>query len=179
MKRTLIASLAVLALWGLGQQSARAQFILGQAPPRVRPTVSPAINMGAGGAFSYYGYIKPQMDSTRSILNLQQTLNRLNPDGSLQGQLNGAQLQQQQQQNNGLGGLQTGNPATFFNYSHYFPMGVPGSGGSFGGPANYGAITTGLGGFGPNAGFGNTGFGLGTSGYQPFYGGTFGQGFRR
>jgi hypothetical protein len=176
MKRGIFTSLALLALWGTGLNFASAQFGgLGQAPPRVRPTVSPFINLGQGGAGAFYGIIKPQLDANRSINDLQQGLNRLNPDGSLRGQIDAGSV-------NALGGLQTGHSATFMNYSHYFPLVPPGGSGTAG---NLG-IGTGLGGYNPSLGggfgLGNTGFnsggggfGLGNTGGRTFFGGNLNQ----
>ena len=162
MKRTIMASLAVLALWGSVELNfARAQFgTLGQAPPRTRPTVSPFINLGQGGAGAFYGIIKPQLDANRSINDLQQGIHRLNPDGSLKGQLDG------QNSANALGGLQTGHSATFFNYGHYYPMA----------PGSTGASTTGYNpsGAGFNTGTG-AGFGAGNTGGRTFFGANLAQ----
>ena len=134
----------------------------------MRPTVSPAINLGAGGAFSYYGFIKPQTDATRSIMELRQTVSLLNPDGSMQGQLDA-----QKQQGTGLGGLQTGHAATFFNTGGYFPTTLPGGGASLGGTGSFG---TGLGGFGSSLGTG--GYGAGTTGTRTFFPATLTPGIR-
>ena len=165
MKRGII-TLTALALWSsVGLNFASAQFggTLGQAPPRSRPAVSPFINLGPGGAGAFYGIIKPQLDANRSINDLQQGVMRLNPDGSLKGQLD-------QGTTTGLGGLQTGHPASFFNYGHYFPVNGPGSatnatGASFG---------SGLGGYSPGLTTG-TGFGVGTAGNRTFFGPTMAQ----
>jgi hypothetical protein len=132
---------------------ASAQFgTLGQAPQRSRPTVSPYINQGVGGginAFNYYGIIKPQIDTNRSISQLQTGVQLLNADGSLKGALS------QGQQPNAVNTMQTGHPATYFNYSHYFPM-------SFGSTGATGTAS----------GFG-TGVGGANMGVRPFYGSTF------
>ena len=166
MKREIIKSLAILTLWGnVGLNFAAAQFgTLGQAPPRPRPTVSPFINLrggagtivGQGAASSYYGIIRPQFDANRSIADLQQGINRLNPDGSLRGQLDS------QGAVNALGGLETGHAATFFNYSHYYPLVPPG--GSSAGGTGFGA---GLGGY--DAALTGSGFGVGGIGPRTFF----------
>jgi hypothetical protein len=146
MTRSIAASFAVLlALSTL----AHAQFgTLGQAPSRPRPTVSPLITQGTGNglnAFNYYGIIKPQFETNRSISQIQSGMQILNQDGSLQGALT-------QSQPNPLGGMQTGHPVTFFNHSHYFPIPVGAGIGSSG------SVTTP--GFGTNLGtrtfYGNT-----------------------
>jgi hypothetical protein len=153
MKRIIFASLAALTVWC---SVANAQFnTLGQAPPRIRPTVSPFVNLGqGGGASAYYGIVRPQIDANRSIHDLQQGMSHLNPDGSLRGPFD-------QQGTNALGGLQTGHAVTYFNTGHYFPM-TPGTTGSSG-------LSSGLGG-GINAGLG-TPIGIGsTGGFRTFYG---------
>ena len=162
MKRIMFASVAVLTLWGGGGLNfASAQFgTLGQAPVRPRPTVSPFINLGQGGAGAFYGIIKPQMDASRSITDLQQGINRLNPDGSLKGQLDA------QNSANALGGLQTGHSATFFNYGHYYPTATGSTGGASSGynPAGMG-FNTGIG----------SGFGTGGIGTRTFFGSNLAQ----
>lgn len=157
MKRFIFACLAALTL---GSGIASAQFnTIGQPPARVRPTVSPFVNLGSGNASSYYGIIRPQADANRSIMDLQQGLHRLNPDGTLRGPLD-------QQGTGGLGGLQTGHPATFFNTGQYYPM----SFGSVGGNTTLGN-GTGLGGYNSGLGAGFGGFGAARS----FYGSTLAQ----
>ena len=161
MKRIMFASVAVLILWGGGLNFASAQFgTLGQAPVRPRPTVSPFINLGQGGAGAFYGIIKPQMDASRSITDLQQGINRLNPDGSLKGQLDA------QNSANALGGLQTGHSATFFNYGHYYPTATGSTGG-----ASSGYNPSGM---GFNTGTGS-GFGTGGTGTLTFFGSNLAQ----
>jgi hypothetical protein len=167
MRRWILTLPTVIALWGAAANFADAQFNLGQPPPRVRPTVSPAINIGTGGAFSYYGYIKPQTDATRAIMDLRNTVSQLNPDGSMQGQLD-----PQRQQGPGLGGLQTGHSATFFNTGGYFPNTLPGGGATLGG-AGFGS---GLGGYG--SGLGITSIAVGTSGNRVFFPTTLTPGIR-
>jgi len=148
MKQSIISLAALLITCSV----ASAQFgTLGQAPQRPRPTVSPYVNLGIGGglnASSYYGIIRPQIETNRSINQLQTGMQLLNADGSLKGALD-------QTQPNALGGMQTGHPATFFNYGHYFPMSA-------------GSTSTGT---GTTSGFG-TGVGAGNNGVRPFYGST-------
>src|SRR5437660_1148548 len=103
MKRGIFTSLAVLTLWGAGANFAAAQVQqywgpLGQSPFPQR-SVRPI---------------------DRNILQWQQNMARVNPDGSLQGQID---------PNNPIVGLQTGHAATFFNYSHYYPANPPGGSG--------------------------------------------------
>lgn len=181
MQRSLVLMLAVLALWcGAGLNQARAQFgTLGQPPAR-RPAISPYINLGEGGnAFNYYGLVKPQIDANRALTDLQQNMLLLNPDGSAKGPL------AQQNQAAALSGLQTGHPATFFNYGHYYPQNP--YQGTTGGLAA-GALNGGLGGYGLNPGVGGVG-GVGGAGFggagfdalgvRTFFGNTMNNGPRR
>ena len=157
MKRIIFASLAVLTL---GSGIASAQFnTIGQPPARAadrQPVCEPGPRWGRS---AYYGIIRPQVDASRSIMDLQQGLHRLNPDGSPRGQLD-------QQGTGGLGGLQTGHAVTFFNTGNYYPMAPGGGGGNttLGGGTGLGGYNTGLG-----NGFG--GFGAARS----FYGSTLAQ----
>jgi len=165
MKRGMITSLAVvLAWWGAGANLASAQFgTLGQPPARPRPTVSPYVNLGGGssGAINYYGLIRPQTDTNRSIMDLQNVVTRMNPDGSLQGQLD------QTNPVNAMGGLQTGHSSTFFNYGRYYPLTpTSGYGTNLGGMTGIGT-GNGVGGLNPNLG-GGSGFGLGNN--RTFFG---------
>jgi hypothetical protein len=107
------------------------------------------------------------------IAELQQSISRINVDGSLRSPLdpNGV---------NALGGLQTGHPATFFNTGHYYPTTSPGGAGASGtgfgsGLANQG-VGSGIGGYNP--GFGGI-YGAGNvNAFRPFNSGTFGPGVR-
>lgn len=151
MKKHMATTLAILAAWiVIGANAAQAQFggQIGKPPVRARPTISPFINLGAGNtAMNYYGIIKPQFDANRNFGDLQQGLAQLNADGTLKGTLG------QQDPVGVQGGLQTGHPAGFFNYSHYFPTTPYGGAG--------GSMQMG----GGNAG----GFGVG-GGNRTFYG---------
>ena len=146
MQRSIAVGLTVLAVWcGAGLNYAGAQFgTLGQPPARPRPTVSPYVNLGEGGnAFNYYGLVKPETDAYKSIQQLQQGAQLLNPDGSAKGPL-------QPNQVNALGGLQTGHAVTFFNYGHYYPQNpYAGTAGTANLPPG-----TGLGGYGVGANVG-------------------------
>ncbi len=155
MKRTILTSLAVLAAWwGVGLNPAAAQFgTLGQQQ-RTNPFVTPGTSNLQGGNFNTYGILRPPFDASRSgdVFNATQ---RLNPDGSLQGQLSS------QSGANALGGLQTGHSVTFFDYSHYFPMSPYGGGaGSTGSIGSQGSQGFGTGSHIP-ATFQNTGTGSG------------------
>lgn len=118
MKRTVITSLAVLAVWcGVGTSFAAAQFgTLGQQQ-QGNPFINPSMNMYQGG-FNTYGILRGPFDPSRATDPFFAT-QRLNADGSLQG------LLANQNNANALGGLQTGHSVTFLDYAHYFPMNVP------------------------------------------------------
>jgi hypothetical protein len=160
MKQRILTSLAVLAVWcAAGVPFASAQFIIGQPPGRIRPSVSPYVNLG-GGAMSYYGIIRPQLDQARSISQLQSTVSRISPDGTIMpvDPLN---------PNASQPGLQTGHGVTYFNYGTYYPMtptgvttSMTGSPGFSMGMGGYNMLSSGLGsgigGLQPRAFFGTT-----------------------
>jgi hypothetical protein len=161
-RRLLVALLALFACEGLCENYASAQtWQLGQyGPPtvRTRSAVSPYVTLGqGGGAYDYYGVVRPQVDASHSIGQLQYGLNQLT---TADGLLNPNAVLPQNPAN-ALGGMQTGHAATYFNYGHYFPAtpngtvsNIPGAGG-YG--ANYGA---------GQAGYGNQ------QQVRPFYSGT-------
>ncbi len=173
MKRTLATTMAVLAAWiAISPNAALAQFggQLGRPPMRTRPTVSPFINLGTGNnAFSYYGIIKPQFDAAKNIGDLQQEMTLMNADGTLKGPLG------QQDPVGVKNGLQTGHPAGFFNYSHYFPTtpyGGAGAAAQMGVGIGAAGATGNVGAFGVGAGYNGVG-GLGGGGglgNRTFYG---------
>ena len=166
MKRHFAIAMAVLAGWiAVGANIAHAQFggQLGRPAPRARPTVSPYINLGTGGnnALNFYGIVKPQFEANKNFDNLQQGLAQLNADGTLKGQLG------QQDPVGTQTGLQTGHPAGFFNYSHYFPT-TP-----YGGAGNALQMGGGIGGAGNVGNVGAFGIGAGGAygaGNRTFYG---------
>lgn len=168
MTRTIITSVAVLAAWwGSGANFAAAQFgptqfgTFGQAPARVRPTVSPFVNLRGGGATNYYGIIRPQTDAARSIAQLQNQMGAVSADMS-------ALPTDPQNQASGLGGLQTGHSVTYFNYGHYYPVVPTGAGASLGSSAGYNPNAgAGIFGLGYGLGFGGIGFGAFRGGVGP------------
>ena len=130
MKRKVYLTVTILALWGaVGVNFASAQFGTLGAQQRMFPSTNPSTTFGQGNMvnnFNTYGILRAPFDPSRAndpLFNAQ----RLNPDGSLQGQLGN------QGTVNALGGLQTGHSVTFFDYSQYFPT-TPfgGSSGSLG-----------------------------------------------
>jgi len=103
------------------------------------PTVSPYLNLDRGGnpAVNFYGLVRPQIDANRAFQQLDPALFggdprlgyggglAVGPDGNpIPGATNYLPNQ--------AFGLNTGHPATFFYYSHYyqFPAGQRGGAGS-------------------------------------------------
>jgi hypothetical protein len=149
MKRGIITALAVLAAWWGGANFAAAQFGPGLG-------VSPFYPLGGGTVRTHpFGPIQMQPVNPQ-IAELQQSIGRINVDGSLRSPLDPAGI-------NALGGLQTGHPATFFNTGHYYPTTSPGGAGASGT------------GFGSGVG-GNQNLGAGLGGYNPGFGGIYGAG---
>lgn len=162
MKRSIY--LSVLACSGLAS-TASAQTFQGQlgqyAPPpgMSRPIVSPYLNMarpGSNAAINYYGLVRPQMDVSRNLSQLQQQFQQMDTTSSLAtGTTTSMPMATSM--------LTTGHPVAFMNYGSYFPLFNRGGGGA-GVPAR--ANTGGLGGLGmggsPFMGpFGNSGIGVG------------------
>jgi hypothetical protein len=136
MKRGIIAALAVLAGWWGGANFAGAQ---GLAPGFGS---SPFYPLGGTTARVHpFGPIQMQPLNPQ-FAELQQSLNRLNTDGLLRGQVDplGNNV-------NALGGMQTGHATTFFNSGHYFPATSTGGSGGSGLGAN--PQGTGFGGYSP------------------------------
>lgn len=138
MKRSIITALAAAVVWaGAGVNLASAQFGgLGQRS-KAQTIFTP------GGGFQTYGVIRTPQDANQLMID-QRVIMGLNPDGSLKVPI------ASQGESDGLGGLVTGHPVTFFDYGNYFPRGP------IGGFSTTGGIG-GLGGLG--AGFGTTPFG--------------------
>lgn len=137
-------------LGGVGIASAQPQ-----APMVNRPAFSPYLGLMAGGnpAFSYFGFVQPQMQLQQQFGQIQQQVMQNN-------------LGIQQLNNNMLYGIDpnmplTGHTATFMNYSHYYynsPAQRRGGGGaSFGGSGlgSVGAVGLGYGGYGYGNSSGN------------------------
>ena len=105
-------------------------------PAISQPVVSPYLNLLRPGnlAVNYYGLVRPEIEFNQSINRLSSQLNAV-------GQL-------AQSETGGLGGLATGHPISFMNYSHYYPQtrGGMGGGGGFGRPG--GTSFGGMGGVG-------------------------------
>jgi hypothetical protein len=127
MKRMLIAAVAAIAL---GTGTARAQVPYSQPQlgnPYQRPTISPYLNMlrpGVNPALNYYGLVRPQVQTTRTLQTFQQELQTV--AGAL------APTTELGMQPNNL--PTTGHRTTFYNYGTYFPGAAGGSpGGSLGG----------------------------------------------
>ena len=85
-----------------------------------RPTVSPYLNMfrGGSGAINYYGVVRPQIETSRQLYQLQQEVQQTAP----------AIVVPLDPQPQGLTSF-TGHPVSFQNYAHFYG----GRGGSGGG----------------------------------------------
>lgn len=184
MKRGIIAALAGLACWCGGASLAQAQFI---APGFAGPGIgSPFFPLGGGTMRTHpFGPIQ-MMPQNPALVDLQQSINQINTQGSLRGQLDamGANA-------NAATALTTGHPTTYFNTGHYYPPTfLPGgsnvssntgfgSGANLANGAGYNPEAAGIGGFGLGAGgFFGAGFGAGFGGGRGFNSGTFGPGIR-
>lgn len=113
------------------------------------PAFSPYLNLNRPGntATNYFGMVRPQMETNRQFEQIEQGMG-LDPrfpggmsnDGSIGGPGGGRYYPDQAR------GLQTGHPATYFYYSHYynFQQGQrPGAGGSgAGNNSNFGRQAT-------------------------------------
>jgi hypothetical protein len=120
-------SLAALALMALAAPEALAQPRVGQRPPVnqfQRPPVSPSLNLLRGGnpGVNYYTLVRPQVDTNRALLQLQQQQLALSQAGQpLAPMMLGSGA--------ALGDLPiTGHPVGFWNYGRYYPL-LSGSGG--------------------------------------------------
>jgi hypothetical protein len=117
------AALGLLALAG-----PRAAWAQTYAPPATnpfqKPVVSPYLNLARGGnpAINYYGVIRPQEQTSTSLLQLQNQVQT--GQAALAGEVAAAQPT-------------TGHPTRFFNYSHYF-FNQGGTGGVVAGIGPYG-----------------------------------------
>ena len=165
MKRGIITALAMLAGWLSGASFAGAQ---GLAPGFGASPYYPPGGMTA--RVHPFGPIQMQPLNPQ-FAELQQSLNRLNSDGSLRGQVDAAGGNV-----NALGGLQTGHPTTFFNTGHYYP--TASTSGSSSGATLGSGLGTGIGGYNPtfSGGVGGFGFGSGFLGTSAIGVGNFGNG---
>jgi hypothetical protein len=143
MKRLACASLFALGLWSWTAGSAMAQFSYSRPQVNPRPTTSPYLNLANGGnaATSYYGIIRPQIQSSQNMQQLQQDLRTFeNASFSMLG--TSANNPYMQGQNQGQGpnqGIYTGHPVVFGNYGFYFPM-MGGGQGSNGGTSPFRSV---------------------------------------
>lgn len=111
-----------------------------------RPAVSPYLNLNRGGnpAINYYGIVRPQIQTNRAFQQIEQGTFGSDPRFPVGTAVDGAAVpgSQPYYPDQALG-LRTGNPATFFYYSHYyqFPGTQRGAGGGTSN-ANFGRPTT-------------------------------------
>lgn len=114
MKRFVLASLAVVCCWGgLNVRAAQAQSVFQrpQLTPFSRPTFSPYLNLARGGSntVNYYGVIRPQQETTRSLQHLQQQLQLGQPAAPIAEDARATSFA-------------TGHQTHFANYGQYFPQ---------------------------------------------------------
>lgn len=128
-QNSLIAGIALsVASFIAGPAAAQPGQIGSYTRPRTNnyPTVSPYLNLTRPGqtAVNYFGIVRPQVQTNRAIEMIEQGAfadprfgNAANlgvaPDGTAIPGMNRYYADQ-------AAGLQTGHPATFFHYSHYY-----------------------------------------------------------
>jgi hypothetical protein len=114
-QNVLTAALAAAALLTGSQASAQAPYQRPQLGPMQRPTVSPYLNLARGGskAINYHGLVRPQVETTRAITQLQQQQQTLLQPMAPLGQAPPTDLPI------------TGRPVQFWNYGTYFPTMPP------------------------------------------------------
>jgi hypothetical protein len=116
MKRLAFAvALALVPSFGLERASAQLG-LPGQEPinPYQRPLVSPYLNMNRSGnpAINYYGLVRPQINTAKSITQLQLQQQALPQLGQPFAPVNDPSA---------FTLPETGHPTTFFSYGTYFP----------------------------------------------------------
>src|SRR5207244_8112280 len=122
--------------------SASAQLGVYQRPYQPRPPISPYLNLNRGGnaAINYYGLVRPQIDTTRALQNVEYQL-----------QTNAASATVvPATADPTVVATSTEHPVMFLNSSHYFPT------------------TTGRVGAGAGS-IGAVGAGFGSGGINPFF----------
>ena len=173
--KLLLALAAGPVALGLSPTHASAQIFLQQnppgqigqyAPPRTGgggPAYSPYNNLTrpGGAANNYFGMVRPQVEASRAINQLQQEIQPGVADGTYGAYGNGQQGYFKDPANS----LTTGHTATFFNTAQYFPQqtGIRGANGAgaYGG-RNF-ATNSPYAPYGLNGVGGVGGFGLGTA----------------
>jgi hypothetical protein len=93
-----------------GPAQAQVSYQRPQLGPSNRPTISPYLNLARGGntAINYYGVVRPQQETARSLQNIQQ-------------QLQFGQSTPPASEEAGSTRFLTGHPTQFGNLGHYFP----------------------------------------------------------
>lgn len=115
MKRTIFAAVAALVLVPGVANAQLGPYVPPMTNnPYQRPTISPYLNMvrpGGNPALNYYGLVRPQMQSARTMQVFQQELTTVANGVFPAAQQSGPQ-----------GNLPiTGHSVSFYNYSTYFP----------------------------------------------------------
>lgn len=117
MRKFIFVTLAAL---GLAWVSSAEGQVGGYARPKSSstPAISPFLNLARGGspAVNYYGLVRPQTQTAKSLQSLQFQISGL------------AQPGVQSTPETGQPVLTTGHGATFFNLSHYYPSSPMGTG---------------------------------------------------
>lgn len=117
MTKTILSSLAPLALLVVLPVEASAQMPTRAGYNPQRPTLSPYLDLFRrdGGALpNYYTFVRPK----QNVLRFQQNQRRIN--SQLERSVVG--LQQEQQAFQAAGVRATGNTGAYLNYSHFYPQ---------------------------------------------------------
>lgn len=137
MRRNLYAaSVALVAGLLLAPATAGAQFQYQRPVTNPRPALNPILNMYRGSpVVNYYGVVRPQQQTARTLQQLQQEFKELTPA------LPPATFGPEQAASPGV---TTGHPVQFQNTATFFPQAGTRSGGMVGGVQQAAPSTTGI-----------------------------------